>query len=245
MEYFDGFAWAVPWEFHDAVDQCCFERGDIIYDSAGAYGPDWVKARETFRHFIQVRFPEQLASGTGPGGESVFRANWRSVVRLDVFDGPMKVESDLLSTQGRLYTTLWRGDLAILRDDYPEPRAPDGWRDILPRLESVKPVAESLKADGSVFVMPYDPASALSLEKFRAVESALSANLRLGPEVRRPSESCLSAPDTVAPTVSVAFFPVSGLTDTELADRLKAVLYVPTKGARRSQFRVSAHGAVF
>ncbi len=245
MDYFDRFEWAVPWAFHDAVDQCRFERGDTLYDTREAYGPDWSIASEVIRHHIRVRHPEKLSGVAAVEGGSVFRSNWGSEVRLHVFEKMRQVESEVVSTQGRLYTALWHGDLSVLNPDIAEPIVPDGWREVLSRIESVRRVAESPRFGGSVFTMPFDPASTLSREKHKSVVSQLATHLADGPVHLSPDEAGLSDPETVAPTVYVAFFPVRDLRVSELEDLVKAALYVPTKGAKNPNFRLSAHGAVF
>lgn len=246
MDYFDGFEWAVPRAFHDAVDQCRFERGDTLYDTREAYGPDWRRACEVIRHHIRVSHPEKLAIGAGAEGGSVFRANWESEVRLAVFERMQRLDGEVVSTQGRLYTAMWHGDLSVLSLDTPEPVLPDGWREVLSRIESVRAAAERFsRAGGPVFVMPFDPASSLSREKHDAVIQQLDTHLSRAPVYLRPDEAGVPHADVVAPTVCVAFFPARDLGVAELEELIKAALYVPSRRAKKPQFRLSAHGAVF
>ncbi|MDT8369573.1 MAG: hypothetical protein RQ745_10225 [Longimicrobiales bacterium] len=245
MDYFDRFEWAVPWAFHDAVDQCRFERGDTLYDTRDAYGPDWGEACKAIRNHLRVRYPDKLTTSSPIDGDSIFNSNWKSEVRVDVFEDGNQIESELVSTQGRLYTVVWHGDLSVLSPDTPDPDVPAGWRDVLARLESVEDFAEGSRFSGPVFAMPYDAASSLSREKYRAVLSRLDEHLGEGPVVLWPGEAGLDDADSVAPTVYVAFFPGRALSIDALKALVKDALYSPTKGARNPKFRLLAHGAIF
>lgn len=36
-DYFNCFAWALPMAFKEPLASCCFEQGDILYDTPKAY----------------------------------------------------------------------------------------------------------------------------------------------------------------------------------------------------------------
>jgi len=40
-DYFDGFSWALPNAFADALALCRFEQGDMLYDTRRAYEGEW------------------------------------------------------------------------------------------------------------------------------------------------------------------------------------------------------------
>jgi len=244
MEYFDRFQWAVPWAFHDAVDQCRFERGDTLYDTREAYGPDWSEACTHIRQHLRVRHPDKLTAAASSGGGSNFGSNWESEVRVDVFENMEKVENELVSTQGRLYTALWRGDLSVLSLESPEPAVPEGWRDVLTRLTAASDIPGASRFAGPVFVMPFDPASPLSREKHDSVLARLDEHLDERPVHLPPEEAGLDGGGDVAPTVYVAFFPVRDAGKKKLAGLIKSALYTPSKGAKNPKFRLSAHGVI-
>ena len=57
MDYFSGFAWAVPKAFSDAIALCRFEEGDVLYDTKSAYEKEWDDAKSNIKYFLQVRYP--------------------------------------------------------------------------------------------------------------------------------------------------------------------------------------------
>ena len=112
MEFIPGFKWALPKAFSDAVFGCRFEEGDMLYQTSSAYKTDWSK--KELDYFIQVAFPSRGGSKT-TGEAAVFEKNWNSEVRLDVYKNHEKISiGQIRTTQGRLYSTLWKGDIDLI-----------------------------------------------------------------------------------------------------------------------------------
>lgn len=244
FRYFDGFRWAVLRAFHEALDRCRFERGDILYDSRDAYEREWLEALKVIRHWIQVRSPERDAAVTAEEGVAEFDTNWRSEVQLDLHDRQTGTNADVVTTQGRLYSAIWKGNLSVLNMDCPEPEIPLRWREVPARLEStVRPPKRFLRGT-RVFLMPHDPASTLSVEKFESVRLKLKPHLSESPVEMLPSEAGWPDAETFAPTVYLAFFPVRGLSRGGFEEELKSALYRPTKGVKKPRYRLSAHGVI-
>ncbi len=67
--FFDGFAWAVPAAFSEAVSACMFLEGDTLYDTKKAYSGEWEKALPYIRHYIQVH-----STAANPNSPWLFRS---------------------------------------------------------------------------------------------------------------------------------------------------------------------------
>lgn len=244
-EYFERFAWAIPWAFHDALDLCRFERGDTLYDHAAAYGPDWPAAMMVTETWIQVRFPEQVLGGLlSEEVRSTFAANWRSEIRLDLYRKLERIQENLVTTQGRLYTALWSGDLGYLDAESPDPEPPVGWKAVLKSLNFTVSSVKRRWPNERVFVMPYDAVSPVTIGKAKGVSTALRPYLTEDPAFLSPADAGLPSPESTAPTVYVSAFPVRGLTAEALEELIKDVLYQPNPEAKNPRFRLGAHGRV-
>ena len=243
MEFFTGFKWAVPKAFTDALFQCRFEEGDILYDSENAYA-EWGKARKYVNNSIQVRFPSKVVSSIVSEEKSVFFRNWDSEVRLDLFEEMLKVDpGQIHTTQGRLYTMLWKGDLEILdlRTENPEP--PIMASQIKNKLTEAKKKAIEISNGSLVFVMAYDSASAVLKEKYEALASNHGTQAKLF----SPKEAGFKDWERMCPTIEIAFFGAGNLQENEFREKLKKWLYKPTKKQSDSvdRFSIERHGIIF
>ncbi|MDO6564656.1 hypothetical protein Q4488_14830 [Amphritea sp. 1_MG-2023] len=116
MEFFSNFSWAVPQSFSDAVALCRFEEGDVLYDTSKAYDGSWGEAVKQITYFLQVRYPIRATSGEKGNVGGVFEKNWSSEVRIELYKNQEKVGiGQITTTQGRLYTAIWKGDLRKAR----------------------------------------------------------------------------------------------------------------------------------
>jgi hypothetical protein len=79
-EFFDGFTWAVPKAFSDAVTACRFEEGGILYGSRKAYIGEWGKAVEHISHSLQVFSQSRGTTVAANASGSVFGKNWDTEV---------------------------------------------------------------------------------------------------------------------------------------------------------------------
>ncbi|NCC33060.1 MAG: hypothetical protein EOM24_13760 [Chloroflexia bacterium] len=202
-----------------------------------------------------VNRPAQAPRSAGGG---LFESNWRSEVRVVLYDrlSPISV-GQIRTTQGRLYTALWKGDLAVLREEYDHPDPPMPIRLVTKRLARTHAVAAAIarefgSAEASaeeasashppVFVMVQDAANAVSREKHRNVSQALGGYLLGEPRVMEPEDAGLADWDRIAPTTHIAFFVLDpSLPSEEISEIIKGAVYAGNAG----KFRLAAHGVVF
>jgi len=246
MEFFTGFKWAVPVAFSDAVSLCRFEEGDLLYDTPRAYDDEWGKANKHIEYSMQVRYPARVTGGTGASDSGVFTSNWKSEVRVELYKHLEKMGvGQIETTQGRLYTALWKGDVTILKRDTEEPQVPFTVQQVTRSLAESAETAKRLSAKYPVFVMARDLSNPISREKYSKILSKLKKHLAGEPQLLRPKSAGFNGWANVAPTIEIAFFITNGVSTEQLHNLVKEAVYVPAKDATKDMFRISAHGAIF
>jgi len=246
MEFFSNFTWAVPHAFSDAVALCRFEEGDVLYDTPKAYDGPWGEAVQYINRSLQVRYPARATSTEKEKKGGVFEQNWTSEVRIELYEKQKKVGAgQIITTQGRLYTALWKGDLGVLYDDTENPPLPVNARNVTRHLKGVKKKALSYSDGQPVFAMVRDRANQVSRAKYIKVHAKLKKHLYSEPKMISPEYSGLENWDIIAPTIEIAFFIVKEITPKELGLLVKEAVYVPAKAATKDMFKLSAHGVIF
>ncbi len=246
MEFFPYFTWAVPQAFSDALAFCRFEEGDVLYDTAKAYEGRWAEAKGTISHHIQVRYPPSGTSNPKGEGRGVFEKNWVSEVRFELFGEYEGLVAGInRSTQGRLYTALWKGDLNVLNIESAEPEIPLNVNQVTKQLKNAKIESSSVKAlDSLFFIMARDFSSQVSKLKYSKIYSKLKSHMPFEPIIKTPKEAELELWETIAPTVEIVFFELNGINQDRVIELVKEAVYVPSKNAKKDKFRIGAHGEV-
>lgn len=264
--YFDGFSWAIPDAFANVLAACKFERGDTLYDTRCAYEGHWQTVLPDINYSIQVKSPKRgiatKATRKAPSSEdgdssseislktgqykSVFENNWDGSVSLTLTDHKINQSREIETTQGCLYTLLWKGDLAWLDKSNPSPPIPTlamQIRNDLSRAFSF--VANTRPFAGTAFLMPYDRTNEILTSKLRNIDLSLK-DFHSQVSFISPNKAGLIASSGAgfAPTVEIAcvYIEVSDLHTVEEA--LKSVLYVPTvnRKTEKSKFKIESHG---
>lgn len=244
MEFFSGFTWAVPHAFSDAVALCRFEEGDMLYDTPKAYEGDWGDAIKYITHSLQVRYPARVTTSEKSGG--IFEKNWNSEVRIELYKKQEKVGvGQIRTTQGRLYTALWKGDLTVLELDSEESPIPLNARQVTKQLNEVRTKALEFAIGFPVFVMVCDHSNQISREKYLKVHAELKKHLSGEPPLIEPKHAELKDWKVIAPTIEIAFFSVNGINYEQLESLVKEAVYVPVINAKKELFKMGAHGAIF
>ena len=246
-DYFDGFSWALPTAFADALALCRFEQGDMLYDTKRAYEGEWASALRYIRHRVEVTFP--LRGGSVKSSESedsAFEDNWNSKVVVRLIDHRASSEREVTTTQGNLYSLLWKGEIAVLDGKGLLP--PLGARHLLTKLTLVLDSLRSGNAfkiiRGTVFLLPFDHTSKLLRSKLRTVATALKAlDAKCGVVAVKDLE--LQGADAFAPTTCVVWFAMSSEHKPEaITHLLKRHLHKPSKDKKtdRENFNLKTHG---
>lgn len=246
MEFFSNFSWAVPQAFSDAVALCRFEEGDVLYDTPRAYDSSWSEALKHITYSLQVRYPTRATSSEKEEIGGVFEKNWNSEVRIELYKKQEKVGiGQIKTTQGRLYTAIWKGNLTVLENDTEAPPLPFNVKNVTKQLKELKEIALGFSVGFPIFVMVRDRSNQVSREKYLKIYAMLKKHLSGEPKMLTPENARLKNWDTIAPTIEIAFFPVNAINREELESLVKQAVYVPSKNTKKDMFRIGAHGVVF
>lgn len=250
-EYFDKFSWAVPVAFAEPLAACRFEQGDILYDTRRAYEGAWGDALPHIKYSIQAKSPMRGPSTKSEKEEeSIFTDNWNMPVVFTLTDHKAKKTEEITTTQGQLYSLLWKGDLGLIDAKSPTPPPPTLAMQILrdlPKTEGhMKKNAAEVSQGHVVFLMPFDRTRQLLRTKFRRIEENL-ARFKTHTCLIPPANAGLKTTTDFAPTVSIACFAVQDGSMADVEKALKKALYSPSKDKKtdKEQFRISAHGYLF
>jgi len=253
--FFEGFCWAVPVAFVDAVAVCHFGQGDVLYDTELAYVGPWSEARNHIRYSVQVKYPSRGRSESIAVSEAAFKTNWHSPIEFEITDYALGSTTTVRTTQGRLYSLLRTGEIAILNEQIPNPMPTlhaELFRAMKREGEPAR-IAGALRSlvarplGGCVFAMPYDPCYALLREKHLVVKYALEAEAPTSVHVVSPEQLGVSLDNYCAPTLRVAAFLVSCNDPLRINAVLKEGLYKPESAlpAEKQRFDVTRHGILY
>jgi len=246
MEFFAGFSWAVPTAFADAVALCRFEQGDTLYDTRKAYEESWAEATKHIHYWLQVRYPSHAKTVAGESSGGVFEKNWGSEVRVALYENFKKVgDAPIQKTQGRLYTTLWTGNIKILQMEYQTPTVPLNVQEVNRKLQETENKAVKFSTGNPVFVMARDLSNKISKAKYSKVFAKLRNHISGDPQMLTPKLAGLNDWNAIAPTIEIAFYSIMDLKREDLEALVKEAVYVPTKNAKKEMFKIAAHGAIF
>ena len=248
-QFLSGFAWPVPTAFSSALAACRFEEGDTFYSHVSAYVDPWGQTSPLLRYRVQVRFPPASRAVVPEESDGVAKTSWGSSADVDISDLQTGAERKVASTtQGRLYSLLWLGDIAFL-DSPDQPVCPLSWQHLskqLPRLEErIHNAHEASPSSATAFVFPVDQVSTVHLYKARAVQSVLQ---KLAPvQVKTFDANTLMGSKRYFPTIKVQSVAVATADRDRVHDALKSLLYRPVKGSKTGadRFSLKKHGHLF
>jgi hypothetical protein len=257
MDFFTGFSWPVPTAFAAAVVACRFEQGDVLYSSKRAYRA-WDPVRSQLRHHIQVVDPPKSARAmTSESDGSRFSANWSSSVQIELKDYRFRSAETRHSTQGRLFSCIWKGDVSWLDEDEREaPTPPLLARDLHRALqESLETAVERsrLALPGGVsprllYLSALDQASDASRAKASLVESQLASRFAVVTADLAPSRVGIPEAERYHPSLAVRCLALDTPDESAVRNALKKALYAPSKGSKSGgsaeRFALQRHGAL-
>jgi hypothetical protein len=237
MEFYPGFAWAVPRAFGAAVSACRFELGDVLYDDESAYGP-----KPENRHHIQLFEPARSTRSLASESEGQrFFVNWDAPIRYEWKDYGSDATRMRTSTQGRLFSCLWRGDPDVLDEERaPAPEPPLLLRELSGRVEKAVPALRKSLRIGArskethLFAFATDGASDASRSKAAAVLSLLEARYSCRFRDLAPAKAGIDDGPRFHPALAVRGIAIKAASAEEVQETLKGLLYrgsAATKGA--------------
>jgi len=247
--FLSGFAWPVPKAFSSALALCRFEEGDTFYNHPSAYLDPWGQTSPLLRYWVQVRFPPASRAVLPAESNGAAKTSWVSSAVVDISDLGNRAERKAVSTtQGRLYSLLWLGDIALL-DSPDEPPCPLSWQHLhaqLPSLEErIRDAHDTGSSGGTAFVFPVDQVSTVHLHKARSVQSVLQ---KLAPvQVKTFDSATLLGSERYFPTIEVQSVAVATTDRDRVHSALKSLLYRPVKDSKTGadRFSLKKHGHLF
>ncbi len=234
LQFFDGFAWAVPTAFAGALAGFRFEQGDVLHCAREAYsdalGRDSGDAEALA---LQVLAPPRSSRGASDGEGDRRRMSFESDVSLSLVDLRSGSRRALETTQGRLLMTLWRGELGWIEGEGEAPPVPLDARALAGELEALRPAFESElgaaakgPAKGSLFLFVVDLASDASRVKAESIREALAG---LAAEAvwldRTPAALELASADADHPALVVRGVALAGADEARVTEALRRALY--------------------
>jgi hypothetical protein len=257
MDFFAGFSWPVPTAFAAAVAACRFEQGDVLYSSKRAYRA-WDPVRSELRHHIQVLDPPRSARAmTAEGDGSRFSANWSSSVQLELKEYRSSSTETWRSTQGRLFSCLWQGDVSWLdEEERGAPPPPLLARELHKALqESLETAAERFRvalpsgvSPRLLYLSALDQASDASRAKASLVESQLASRFAVVTADLAPSRAGIAEAERYHPSLAVRCLALDTPDESAVREVLKKALYAPSKtsksGGSAERFALQRHGAL-
>ena len=244
-----GFSWPVPRAFAAAVSICRFEQGDVFYDAPDAYAawaepPKRGRKRAGFGQWVQVLDPPRSARSAPADAEGDrFAANWASPVTVEIGRAGEDGAETARTTQGSLFTCLWRGLPGLLREPDPDLPLPVGGRELQKHLTDAVPALRAALGDGDdpFFAIVVDAASESSLSKARQVEAALAASLEARTVSLSPAEASAPEPDRFHPALRIEAVAVRTDDPDRIGALLKSALYGGSDESA-GRFRLDRHG---
>lgn len=248
-ELFSEFAWAVPKAFSVAVNECRFEQGDVLYDTSGAYDGTWKEALPQIRNSLQVDYPPRNPmQKANKDAASVFVDNWPTTVILHFTLHKEKRTTTITTTQGRLLTMLWKGDLAVLQKDSPEPnllsKKLDISRESTEAASAISFFKDRTTTDGrgcTLFIMPCDETNELLNSKHTIIQGMLSKSLPFTFRKERPEVIHGQNGIAYAPTLYWACYRIESIDLHEVDTCFKNALYVSVPEKYKKTDRVNWH----
>ncbi|MEZ4330811.1 MAG: hypothetical protein R3F35_03620 [Myxococcota bacterium] len=237
-----GFVWAVTEAFAPAVAAYRFEQGDVIYRDRRGQGPLGTPLPDDLTA-IQLLAPPRSARVVPSDFEGDRRqANWQSEVELELVDLARGRSESFATTQGRLFTALWKDDLSTLQGEGDDPPLPRSARELFALLRegvlAIGPV-QGVRS-GVRFLFVVDRSNDAARAKAVAIVDALHP---LGPVEARdldPIEAGAPDGDRFHPTLVIRELVLPDVEQEAVEAALRRALYGGSGEAER--FSVGRHG---
>jgi len=250
-DYFNGFKWALPKSFADALSKCLFEIGDVIYDTPKAYSLPWNDAKNILKNSIQIKSISAVNIFLDDkNNESAFFENWDSEVVFDFYYYPSLEKKEIKSIQGRLYSFLWKGDVRYLLTKNSPLEKPIMLKKVFknnPEYQFDISKKVNTKSD-FIFYFPIDVTTESYKEKTQKIIRSFNHNknsITYKLKSYTPQALNLNLAMSFCPTIEFMVFEING-SSTVINDTLKNALYIPSKNKKsdKEYFRLKSHGVL-
>ncbi len=247
IDLFTEFKWAVPKAFAPALRDCRFEQGDRLYDTAEAYEGYWKDAQSHLKYSIEILSPPrgQVVQTIKKYSASEFASNWLSEVELVVTHHKEKGFVETTTTQGRLYSLLWIGDLSVLLE-IAEPSMPAKSL-VIPETTEEEIFHFKSKTAGracSMFLSPFDETNDIFVGKSNQIRNALKDTCGFEFYKERPHVVYGKDVGEFVPTLYVGCYVIDSTDKNRIEAAFKKALYVPVKNkiTDRENWNLTKHG---
>ena len=244
--WISGFAWPIPRAFSGAVSHCRFEQGDVLYAEPDGY-ESWKKAGPA-GPLIQILDPPKTARALSAEVDGDrFSVSWTSPVTLQVYPGGGEPPVQKATSQGRLFTALWRGDLSVLEADGTDPPVPGAWKELHGRLSEAIPALSarlfgaSVKPDGLILLLAVDDSSESGRAKADAIEARLADRFPVHRVEMDATETGVNGAEKLHPALRVRGLGIESSDPQDVEAHLSGLLYGGS-GQAGSRFSLSRHG---
>lgn len=248
--YFSEFKWALPISFSDALLKCLFNVGDILYDNKKAYELNWGDALLYLDNSIQVKSISSIVyEGIEVNPDSTFYENWETEITFDLISYPSMKVDKIVTTQGSLYSFLWKGDKDFIFNKFRNISKPLLIKSITKNISKYIPkILQNSKNSDYLFIYPINIANQFYFEKERKIEKAFKSYDKTISFVLKkypPSIFDKYLADQICPTIRFNVFEING-SETIIHSALKEALYIPSKNKKsdKEYFRLKSHGTL-
>ena len=244
MDFFDGFAWAVPKAFSYPLLVCRFDEGDVLYSSPNGY-LKWEDALSETKYLIQINSPTRARAQVAAGFAELFKSNWESQVIMTFRELFNESSKKLVSTQGALYMTLFTGNLDYIFGRIPVPLPPLPVRE-LAKKDYSQSISDSFPQEDffrHTFTIWADITNPVYFEKSLRIDALLHNQYNATWTDHFPRKLKVVNGYRFAPTVFLRHYKLKGQLD-DIYQSLKSILYKPSKDriTHQDRFSLNRHG---
>ena len=239
IKCFNGFTCAIPLAYSDAIASCNFEKGNIFYDIPEAYSK-WENALKKISYSLQVKSAPEFQILEDEEEEEkelvpVFYKNWNAEIKIELINYKQTLhKKTILTTQGRLFTFLWRANFKDLDINYVEPEIPlmvDEARSYLTSSASNQVLMHFTNlipnniTNPNLFIMFYDPTNDTTASKYRNIYKRLSSEFSVELYDQTPTECNLTIANKLSPTITLKCVLIDSGKSETIRDAIKEVLW--------------------
>ena len=232
---YSALRWYLPPHFKDSLAKCRFEQGAIIYKDKPV-GETWNEKIKHIDFLIQIQSPSRTTTTTSGG--DVQKSNWDSEVVLELFYPNTKKKEIITTTQGRLFTFLWKDNIEVLYGN--EPLLPPLFNARKSLLDIDENFINNKLPENSVgFAFFYNPTSDILIDKLNNIKNATS-EYELEELTFSIEKSCekLENENGIYPLLSTKLLLFKNAKYDDIFELIKNAVYKGTQ----DRFSINTHG---